>query len=40
VERSGEVPVAPARGLTLLAVDYPPDEELAARVSLTRNRRA
>jgi tRNA pseudouridine38-40 synthase len=40
LERSGEVPVAPARGLTLVAVDYPPDDELAARVSLTRNRRA
>jgi tRNA pseudouridine38-40 synthase len=39
VERSGEVVVAPARGLTLVAVDYPPDDGLAARVALTRNRR-
>jgi tRNA pseudouridine38-40 synthase len=39
-ERAGEVPVAPARGLTLVAVDYPPDDGLAARVAVTRNRRA
>jgi tRNA pseudouridine38-40 synthase len=35
-ERSSQVPVAPAGGLTLVAVDYPPDEELAARVERTR----
>jgi tRNA pseudouridine38-40 synthase len=29
--------VAPAHGLTLTAVDYPPDEELAARAEQTRN---
>lgn len=29
--------VAPANGLTLLAVDYPPDDELAARAEQTRN---
>ena len=28
--------VAPAHGLTLVAVDYPPDEELAARAEQTR----
>jgi len=29
--------VAPAHGLTLLGVDYPPDAELAARAEQTRN---
>jgi tRNA pseudouridine38-40 synthase len=38
-ERSGEVPVAPARGLTLVGVDYPPDDRIAERVRTTRNRR-
>jgi tRNA pseudouridine38-40 synthase len=38
-ERSGEVPVTPAAGLTLVAVDYPPDDMLAARVRLTRAHR-
>ncbi|MCO7220003.1 tRNA pseudouridine(38-40) synthase TruA [Klenkia sp. PcliD-1-E] len=37
--RSDEVPVAPAHGLTLLAVDYPPDDQLAARTVVTRARR-
>jgi tRNA pseudouridine38-40 synthase len=40
VERSSEVPVAPAHGLTLLRVDYPSDDELAARSSVTRARRS
>lgn len=35
-ERSSEVPVVPAGGLTLVAVDYPPDDELAARAEVTR----
>ncbi len=35
-ERSSEVPVVPPGGLTLVAVDYPPDEELAARAVVTR----
>lgn len=35
--RSSEVTVAPAHGLTLVGVDYPPAEELAARAELTRN---
>ena len=34
--RANEVPVAPAHGLTLVAVDYPPDAELAARTETTR----
>jgi tRNA pseudouridine38-40 synthase len=38
-ERASEVPVAPAAGLTLLRVDYPPDAELAARARVTRARR-
>ncbi len=37
--RADEVPVAPAHGLTLLAVDYPPDDQLAARTEVTRARR-
>jgi tRNA pseudouridine38-40 synthase len=40
VERASEVPVAPAHGLTLLRVDYPSDEELAARSTVTRARRS
>jgi tRNA pseudouridine38-40 synthase len=35
-ERASEVPVAPAHGLTLTAVDYPADEDLAARADTTR----
>ena len=35
-ERASEVTVAPAHGLTLTAVDYPPPAELAARVAVTR----
>ncbi|HEY4420119.1 MAG TPA: tRNA pseudouridine(38-40) synthase TruA [Pseudonocardia sp.] len=38
-ERASEVPVAPAHGLTLVAVDYPPDAELAARADATRRKR-
>ena len=34
--RSSDFAAAPARGLTLIGVDYPPDGELAARVSVTR----
>ncbi|MGY1807203.1 tRNA pseudouridine(38-40) synthase TruA [Blastococcus sp. SYSU D00669] len=37
--RADEVPVAPAGGLTLLRVDYPPDDMLAARATVTRARR-
>jgi tRNA pseudouridine38-40 synthase len=39
-ERASDVPVAPAHGLTLVAVDYPTDDELAARTLVTRARRA
>ncbi|MDQ3988701.1 MAG: tRNA pseudouridine(38-40) synthase TruA [Actinomycetota bacterium] len=35
-ERSSEVQVAPAHGLTLVEVTYPPDAELAARAETTR----
>jgi tRNA pseudouridine38-40 synthase len=35
-ERVSAVQVAPAHGLTLLGVDYPPDADLAARVARTR----
>jgi tRNA pseudouridine38-40 synthase len=35
--RSSEVAVAPAHGLSLVRVDYPADEELAARAAVTRN---
>jgi tRNA pseudouridine38-40 synthase len=38
-ERASEVPVAPAHGLTLVAVDYPPAAELAARADATRRLR-
>jgi tRNA pseudouridine38-40 synthase len=37
--RSSEVTVAPAHGLTLVEVGYPPDPELAARAETTRHRR-
>jgi tRNA pseudouridine38-40 synthase len=39
LQRADEVPVAPAAGLTLVRVDYPADEQLAARAQLTRARR-
>jgi tRNA pseudouridine38-40 synthase len=38
-QRSDEVPVAPAGGLTLVRVDYPADDDLAARAVVTRARR-
>lgn len=38
--RSSEVPVAPACGLTLVGVDYPPDDKLAQRNSVTRETRS
>jgi tRNA pseudouridine38-40 synthase len=34
--RSSDVGVAPARGLTLIGVDYPPDDQLGARTEVTR----
>jgi tRNA pseudouridine38-40 synthase len=38
--RAGDVTVAPPHGLTLVRVDYPPDDELAARATATRRLRA
>ena len=38
-ERVADVAVAPAHGLTLVGVDYPPDDELAARAATTRRLR-
>ena len=38
-ERSSEITVAPPGGLTLTAVEYPPEDQLAARNAVTRNRR-
>jgi len=37
--RSSEFAAAPARGLTLIGVDYPPDDELSARTLITRDLR-
>jgi tRNA pseudouridine38-40 synthase len=37
--RSSEFAAAPARGLTLVGVDYPPDDQLAARIAVTRDLR-
>ncbi|CAN3127474.1 tRNA pseudouridine(38-40) synthase TruA [Mycobacterium sp. smrl_JER01] len=37
--RSSDFAAAPARGLTLVGVDYPPDAELAARTVVTRDLR-
>ena len=37
--RADDVSVAPPHGLTLVAVGYPPDDQLAARAELTRARR-
>lgn len=35
--RSSDFAAAPARGLTLIGVDYPPDDELAERAGITRD---
>jgi tRNA pseudouridine38-40 synthase len=37
--RSSDFAAAPARGLTLVGVDYPPDDQLAARTLITRDLR-
>ena len=37
--RSSDFAAAPARGLTLIGVDYPPDDELAQRITVTRDLR-
>lgn len=36
-QRSSEFAAAPARGLTLIGVDYPPDEKMEARAAVTRD---
>lgn len=36
-QRTPDVPVAPARGLTLVGVDYPPSSEWARRAEITRD---
>lgn len=38
-QRSSTFAAAPARGLTLVGVDYPPDSQLAARIAVTRDLR-
>jgi tRNA pseudouridine38-40 synthase len=38
--RTAAIKVAPAKGLTLVAIGYPPDDELAARAEQTRARRS
>ena len=35
--RAGDVPVMPPHGLVLEEVGYPPDDQLAARNSITRD---
>jgi tRNA pseudouridine38-40 synthase len=39
-ERSSDFAAAPAHGLSLVAVDYPPDDQLAARNLITRDIRS
>ncbi|TPG34686.1 tRNA pseudouridine(38-40) synthase TruA [Mycolicibacterium hodleri] len=39
-KRSSDFSTAPARGLTLVGVDYPPDDELEARIKVTREMRS
>lgn len=39
-QRSPLIPLAPAKGLTLVGVDYPADADLAARAEVTRDRRS
>jgi tRNA pseudouridine38-40 synthase len=38
-QRSSDFAAAPAQGLTLVGVDYPPDDELEARMKVTRDLR-
>ena len=38
--RSSEIPLADAQGLSLVGVDYPDADQLAARAAMTRGRRA
>jgi tRNA pseudouridine38-40 synthase len=39
-DRSSDFAAAPALGLTLIRVDYPPDDELASRILITRDLRS
>jgi tRNA pseudouridine38-40 synthase len=39
-ERSSDFAAAPAHGLSLVGVDYPPDDQLAARNLITRDVRS
>ncbi|WP_246142279.1 tRNA pseudouridine(38-40) synthase TruA [Lacisediminihabitans profunda] len=39
LDRTSEFNVVPAKGLTLVEIGYPPDDELAARAEVTRARR-
>ena len=39
-DRSSDFAAAPAHGLTLIGVDYPPDDELASRMLITRDLRS
>jgi len=39
-DRSSDFAAAPAHGLTLTRVDYPPDDQLAARILITRDLRS
>jgi tRNA pseudouridine38-40 synthase len=39
-QRSSDFAAAPAHGLTLIGVDYPPDDELEARTKVTRDLRS
>jgi tRNA pseudouridine38-40 synthase len=38
--RSSDFAAAPARGLTMIGVDYPPDDQLEARIKVTRDVRS
>jgi tRNA pseudouridine38-40 synthase len=39
-DRSSDFAAAPPQGLTLIGVDYPPDDELASRILITRDLRS
>lgn len=39
-QRSSDFAAAPARGLTFVGVDYPPDDQLAQRITVTRDLRS
>jgi tRNA pseudouridine38-40 synthase len=39
-QRTSDFATAPAHGLTLVGVDYPPDDQLEARTKVTRELRS